>query len=397
MAIVHLLGGGTYDLVRPHLALAAPAFGATARALAEMAPRFFPADEVRLGLTRMADPASAIVTNDDVAALLDRLVAEPQTKVIVQSMALADFRGSVDGTRGKDAPRLRSDAPVTMDLVPAEKIADRVRKARKDIFLVLFKTTAGASEDEQFEAGARLCKRASANLVLANDLQTRTSMIVTPELARYHVTRDRGEALSRLLEMTALRSKLTFHRTTVVPGDPVPWYDVHPTLRTVVEHCIARGAYKPFLGVTVGHFAIKLADGSLLSSRRKTDHNRVAENGLVRVDASHVAWGSKPSAGERSQRMVLDDHPGLDCIVHFHCPMREGARVPVREQRPYECGSLECGRNTSDGLAEIESGIWAVMLEKHGPNICFSKDIDPARVTAFIDRSFDLGRSTSVS
>jgi hypothetical protein len=35
----------------------------------------------------------------------------------------------------------------------------------------------------------------------------------------------------------------------------------------------------------------------------------------------------------------------------------------VRSQRPFECGSHQCGRNTSDGLREIEDGIWAVMLD----------------------------------
>jgi hypothetical protein len=67
---------------------------------------------------------------------------------------------------------------------------------------------------------------------------------------------------------------------------------------------------------------------------------------------------------------------------------------------PYECGSHECGQNTSDGLelfVEDKHGhrLKAVMLDKHGPNIVFNKNMDPNTVIEFIERYWDLGRSTS--
>jgi len=49
-----------------------------------------------------------------------------------------------------------------------------------------------------------------------------------------------------------------------------------------------------------------------------------------------------------------------------------------------ECGSHECGQNTSDGLTEV------VYLDNHGPNTIFPKGIDPAKVIDFIDNNFDL-------
>lgn len=169
-------------------------------------------------------------------------------------------------------------------------------------------------------------------------------------------------------------------------------------LRRVVDHCIARGAYKPFLGATVGHFAVKLGDGRFLTSRRKTDFNRLHEVGLVLVEARGesevVAHGSRPSVGGQSQRIVFAEHPGLDCIVHFHCPLRDGSPVPVRSQRPFECGSHECGKNTSDGLRPFGDA-WAVMLDRHGPNVVFSRDADPERVIRFIEESFDLAGTTA--
>jgi hypothetical protein len=405
MHTVHLLGGGTVDHVRPHLAIAAPAWGATALALARIIDDrgLFVDRRIRTTLTRMANPASRIETNEDVAILLDELAADPETHVIFLSMALCDWRGVVSGDprRGKSAPRLRTDGgPVTLELLPSEKLVRRVRRVRKDIFLVAFKTTAGASTSEQFLAGLRLLKSASANLVFANDLHTKRCMVITPEQARYHETHDRQAALEGLAEMADLRSRLTFTRSTIVPGAPVAWTDprVPASLRTVVDHCIRRGAYKPFLGSTVGHFAVKLADGSFLTSRRKTDFNRLGEIGLVRVETKGrdevTAHGSKPSVGGQSQRIVFAEHPDLDCIVHFHCPLRQGALLPVREQRPYECGSHECGKNTSAGLVYVEPQIAAVMLDRHGPNIVFSSAIDPSRVIAFIERTFDLASST---
>lgn len=408
MDTLYLLGGGTIDHVRPHFAIAAPAWGTTAMTLAHRidARGLFADHRKRTILTRMANPASRIETNEDVAILLDELTADPETKVIFLSMALCDWRAEIlgDPRRGKLAPRLKTDeGGVSVELAPAEKLVRRVRKTRKDIFLVAFKTTAGATSDEQFLAGLRLLKTASANLVFCNDIHARRSMIVTPEQARYHEGTDRNAALEGLVEMADARSRLTFTRSTVVAGDPVAWSDprVPASLRAVVDHCIRRGAYKPFLGSTVGHFAVKIGPNAILTSRRKTDFNRLDEVGLVRVetvgDDRVIAYGSKPSVGGQSQRIVFAEHPELDCIVHFHCPLRRSVAFPTRSQRPYECGSHECGKNTSSGLVPVAPGIWAVMLDQHGPNIVFSRTVDPNHVIRFIEATFDLAESTSGS
>jgi hypothetical protein len=93
---------------------------------------------------------------------------------------------------------------------------------------------------------------------------------------------------------------------------------------------------------------------------------------------------------------VLRAHPEYDCIVHFHCPQRRGSRVPVRSQREFECGSHECGRNTSDGMESFGSRA-AVMLDRHGPNVIFRSDDDPRAVIEFIEANFDLTRATGDS
>lgn len=398
---VHVFGGGTIAHVRNHLALAAPAYGTTARQIAEILHRR--GSPAVLHLTRMADPRSPLETNGDVAARLDSVVADPNARILFFNPAMVDYEGTVGGVDGgRKAPRLKTaDGAVTLDLVPAEKVIARARRTRKDLFVVAFKTTTGATPDEQYRAGLDLLKRSSVNLVLANDVVTGLNMVVVPEEARYHETTDRSAALDGLVEMALLRSSNTFTRSTVVPGESVPWTsDLIPAnLRAVVDHAIERGAYKPFRGVTVGHFAARVDDGRIVTSKRKHDFNKLAKEGMVLVESTGpdqvIAHGFKPSVGGMSQRIIFTDHRDADCIVHFHCPLREDApdAIPLKDQRPVECGSHECGRQTSQGLASF-GPIKAVMLDEHGPNIVFGRDVPAEQVIGFIERNFDLSAKT---
>jgi hypothetical protein len=81
------------------------------------------------------------------------------------------------------------------------------------------------------------------------------------------------------------------------------------------------------------------------------------------------------------------------CIVHFHCPIKEGSEVPTASQREYECGSHECGQNTSTHLKQF-GNLSAVYLDQHGPNIVFNHNIDPREVIDFINANFDLSQKT---
>jgi hypothetical protein len=409
MKKIHVIGGGTFSYIAPHLALSAPAFGKIAR---DIACRY-ELDDVVLHLTKMADHNSKIVTNEDVSKLIDSLIEDSDTKVIFFSAALCDYDGNIQTEsgllpRGKDQQRLKTDDGIqTLVLSPADKIISKIRKNRKDIFLVGFKTTAGATRDEQYLSGLKLLKNASCNLVLANDIHTRLNMIITPEQARYHETLDRNEVIKNLCEMVKLRSSLNFTRSTIIPGESVDWNSevVPNALRSVVNYCVDKGAYKPFLGSTVGHFAIKIGDDKFLTSKRKTNFNKINEVGLVCVETKNenevIAHGFRPSVGGQSQRIVFAEHPDVDCIVHFHCPKKILSSVPIRSQREFECGSHECGQNTSSGLKRFElpneQYLYAVMLDKHGPNIVFNKNVDPQNVINFIEENFDLrGRTDNV-
>jgi hypothetical protein len=419
MKNIDIIGGGTLFHVRNHLALTAPAYGNTARYLfgncfEEGADHY----NINLHLTKMANGGQGYLeTNEDISKLVDELIVDPNTKIIFFNPALVDFNAAVieDEEQGFsfDAPssnltksgkyetRLKTSAGDQQLLLwPADKIISKIRRERKDIFLVGFKTTCGATEDEQFLTGLHLLKSSSCNLVLANDTKTRINMIITPEQARYNVSTDRNEVLNALAKMALARADSNFTRSTVVEGDSIPWNShlIPSSLRVVVDHCIKAGAYKPFNGATVGHFAVKVNNTDFITSKRKVNFNKLNEVGMVFCRAedknSVIAYGAKPSVGGQSQRIVFKDHPDTDCIVHFHCPPKPGSKLSVRSQRYFECGSHECGQNTSQGLKEEVPGIKCVYLDNHGPNIVFNRSMHPYDVIKFIDDNFDLSKST---
>jgi hypothetical protein len=293
------------------------------------------------------------------------------------------------------------DPDNTLDQDPARtSLIQTIRQTRKDIFLIGFNATSNASEDEQYIRGLRLLKQTSSNLVLASDTTSRMEMIIAPEEARYHVGTDTSEILRNLVDMTKLRSHLTFTRSTIIWAEWVAWNSplVYPSLRTVVDFCISASAYKPFMGSTAWHFAVKLDEQTFLTSQRKTDFNNLPALWLVRVITDGpdnvLAYGWKPSVWGQSQRIIFRENPQLDCIVHFHCPLKKGSSIPVMSQREFECGSHECGQNTANWLRHLGDGIYAVYLDNHGPNIVFNHDIDPDAVIAFIGANFDLTQKT---
>jgi hypothetical protein len=413
MKKIYVLGGGTFNHVRSHLSLATPAFGAAAHTMKVNLDQVIQSKgwqnefEVILKLTKMADPqGSELVTNDDVATYLDQLIADPDTKGIVFNVALTDYRGSIgDVVSGKYATRMEtSKGESMMQLTPSDKLIGRIRKVRKDIFAVGFKTTSDATSDVQYVKGLKLLKTNSLNLVLSNDLVTRNNMIIAPEETRYHETTDRADVLRHLATIMMSRITNTFTRSTVIPGEAVEWNGntVPDSLRTVVNHCIKGGAYKPFLGKTAGHFAVRVGDDDFLTSIRKSNFNSLDQVGLVRIQSKNdnevIAHGFRPSVGGQSQRIIFREHPDLDCIVHFHCPTKEGVELPTVPQWRNECGSHQCGQATSGGLQHVDLGdgdsLKVVYLDAHGPNVVFNRKTNPQKVIDFIERSFDLRAKT---
>lgn len=416
--ICAILGGGTRQYVRNHTYVGAKGGGSTARMINKII-RDHPLNrmDIELVLTNMAMGGHEMMnvnTPEDIRHLAKGLANDNRVKVVFMNCAIVDFEWQIgDIESGKHAKRLSThdEGPlpemkamgVTPKILPIfRQLPNSYGKVRKDIFLVAFKATCGDTNQEMFEKGLKCLKDNSANLVLVNDTKRMHNMIITPEEAVYHETGNRYEAILGLVDMTLHRSQLTFTQSTVIAGDPIPWNDplVPESLRQVVDFCVAQNAYKPMADATVGHFAAKLDDRTFLTSKRKSNFNKLKEIGLVKIVTDGpdtvLAYGAKPSVGGQSQRMVFNDHPGMDCIVHFHCPLNEFPHddIPIVSQREVECGSHQCGQNTSNGLKDF-GGFKCVMLDQHGPNIVFPRDIDPSRIIEFITNNFNLQEKTS--
>mgnify|MGYP002783728515 CR=1 FL=1 len=395
MKKMYIIGGGTVNKIAPHLQLCSYASGNTADELMGYTdfPNFHNLEK-KLILTRMAQGNDSLYTVDQLRRFIEELVAFNDTKIIIMTAAICDFAPSYLGSE-----RLRSDKNYDMTLYGSQpKIIDLIRRERKDIFLVSFKQTHDADVKKMFELGLKQCKRSSSNLVFVNDSETRKCMIVTPEESSYCYGWERSKALRQLMHMTSLRSNLSFTRSTVVSGESVSWLDdrIPFNLRQAVNHCIKKGAYKVFNGSTVGHFAVKIDSNRFLTSIRGTNFNQIEQNGLVEIVTDGpdnvIAYGSKPSVGGQSQRIIFDKYPDMDCILHFHCPNK--VEMTSVSQFAFECGSHECGQNAADGLIKYDEGLYCVNITNHGPNIVFNKDYPLDKLLSFIDHHFDLTKKT---
>ena len=219
----YVVAGGTMVHVRPHFALCAPAFG---RVGAQIAERLASRDAVLLRTSMASGGESCdeertifaaagidrLETNDDLGRLLDHLVADSRTRCIVLAAAVCDWvpvelTHAEATTRefGKDAPRLRTAEGAThLQLAPSDKLIGRVRRERDDVFLVAFKATAGLEPDQTCARGLGLLEGSGANLVLANDVQRGTNIVVTA-VEEPHYAKSRGEALDRMTRIMLAR------------------------------------------------------------------------------------------------------------------------------------------------------------------------------------------------
>ena len=226
---IHVIGGGTITHIRSHLALCAVAYGATAKKIHQTLEKND--HDVTLPLTKMASAgASDIETNDDVSDLIDKLLKDTETKVIIFNPAITDFHGKIgDVPSGKYAERLssRESEGATITLSMADKIVGRIRKERPDIIIVAFKTTANEDSKAQIKKGNRLIEQTGANIVLANDTGTRNNIVLfsapLPNDALYEPkpsviteTKNRDDALSALV--TTL--ELLLERTKTLKKNP---------------------------------------------------------------------------------------------------------------------------------------------------------------------------------
>jgi hypothetical protein len=406
-----VIGGGTFEPIRNHLSLCAPAFGTTARKIHSLLNKATWNDSdkiVELALTKMADPQNShsinvkLITNEDVENFVDKLIADKNVSVIVLNVAFCDFKSlPIEGVEnGFHADRLKTaEGNVKIELTPTLKIISKIRKERSDIFLVGFKTTTNKTQEEQFLTALKFMKSTKCNLVFANDTVTRNNMIITPEETYYGNTVNRDTVLKELCEIIYSRSSATYNKSNFVEeSENYNITSCPENFQTVVKFLIDNGGYieNNGNGFTPGHFCAKINNNSFYSSQRKANHNLVFQEGLSLVtvgpdnETFTVKGKRKASVGARSQWLLLQKNPDFDCIIHTHNPLKESSLIPTTPQKPFQCGSLECGINTLNHLGNF-GDIKAVYLEKHGANIMFKSSSSPKDVISFIKDNVVLG------
>jgi phosphopantothenoylcysteine synthetase/decarboxylase len=199
MKRIVILGGGTFNPIRNHLSIAAPAFGATTKQLHFMlAYMQIPSERV---LTKMADHESNLKSNDDVSGFIDELLDDENVGTIVMNVAMCDFKCNHEGVKGDfHGERIKSrEGNISLELEPADKVIAKIKQKRPDIFLVGFKTTTNATHNQQLDAADRMISDTNCDVVFANDTVTRYNMLITNKFI--HASHDRDELLHDLTDI----------------------------------------------------------------------------------------------------------------------------------------------------------------------------------------------------
>jgi hypothetical protein len=171
-----IFGGGTFSHVSCHLALAAPAFGETARKMSSMFVAMKTGMDCELVLTKMADPTSDLITSNDVSTYVDQLLTDMSVKIVVMNAAICDFE--MDSPSDEARLSSQKDYPATLKGVKTKIIA-KIKSVRPDIIVCGFKTTHGATRQEQLDKATESMKSSGIDMVLANDLETRSNVLVS--------------------------------------------------------------------------------------------------------------------------------------------------------------------------------------------------------------------------
>ncbi|HEX9639167.1 MAG TPA: phosphopantothenoylcysteine decarboxylase [Acidobacteriota bacterium] len=156
------------------------------------------------GRSRLEDGAEGIrvqpyVFYDELAELVRREVSAGAYRVVIHSAAVADYQ-----PESPHSGKWRSGAKeMVVRLKPTAKLVDRIKLLDPGITLVMFKLEVGRSQAELVEQGLAALRRAGADLVVVNELesvrQEHTAFLVEPEGGIVQAV-GREQIAARLLE-----------------------------------------------------------------------------------------------------------------------------------------------------------------------------------------------------
>lgn len=285
---IRIFGGGTVVLLKQDLALSAFSYGNTSKAILSLCQAHDQAAE--LLLTRFADPTSSLQTLADVESVARSYVADPKAKIVFWNPTLVDYPShTLVLTNEEGDPVLSSPLP------SPHRIPRFIKDKRPDVFLVVFQTTSGASEDEQKRQAVSLLEKTNANLVLAKDNASDVHMVVGSEHSAYHVTTDKEVALAGLVEMALHRANSPLVRSVLLSQKHA--HALHEDLTgafdEIAEQCALSGV--PLKGLALTPKTVGCATARRACWPRTTpwfSSKKTAENGGPPA-AVRILWVSK--------------------------------------------------------------------------------------------------------
>lgn len=288
-------------------------------------------------------------TYDDLRNALHREIAAQLPDVVFMGAAVSDY-----GPRAPASGKIPSDKrTLTIHLVKLPKLLNELRQlCGRPTFIVGFKLTAGANEDELIAASRRQIQSARVNLVVGNDASRigngrHPVTLVTPEGGAIPVEGVRAAVAAEIVAFVSKRALTTWYQSKRI-GPTIPfaqrgdgWKRASRTLRfaqaagllTGSDGNVSSRGTEPRISLWVTPRAAPrkgtLPPERLLPAVVYRDERRVHYRG--RRD-------DKPSIDTPAHRYLYDCFPSLAAMIHSH----DAWLVPEATTGfPYPCGTLE--------------------------------------------------------
>lgn len=309
----------------------------------------------------------------------------------VHSMAVADYhvkgvwepealRESLEGQAGSSikADKVSSASErLFIELAPNPKIIDQIRVLSPRTFLVGFKLLHDVQQQELFDVGFNLLRRARCNMILANDLASirqghHDALLIYPE-KRYDVLVGKAEIAEQLVQ--AMVTRASVRHTHSIQSAQTHEVDDHTVERFhAVGQALAVDDLLPRVeGGTYGNMSERLAGDGFIITGRNVDKTNIVPERLVHVrqvedddDPSvyahvHYLGSVKPSIDAAIHALVYRSRPDINALVHVHTPAIFAELALTAHNWP--CGSDKEAQEIVEGFSQ---GGAVVQMHKHG-------------------------------
>ena len=323
-------------------------------------------------------------TYDDLCRELDSAIDSDPPDMIIMGAAVSDY-GPREATSGKIPSSVRT---LTIRLHRLPKILDGLRErcGAKKTFIVGFKLTAGASEDDMVAAARAQMKRARLNLVVANDTTRMGNgqhpvVLVTPEGGAIPIFGLRRDVAAELASFVLRRAHTTWCTSvwTATGGRSRNRSKAYHRAAAALE--LAQTLR--LLSGDPGNVSCREGDWLWITPRGAAHKESLAAHRLISAqvlsDEREVRYrgrhADKPSIDAPVHAAMYRAYPDVDTLFHSH-----GAWLIPQgvTEFPYPCGSREEAGEIVHALQTMAGGLsldrFGIDLIHHGALIGVEKN-----------------------